>query len=53
MSKSRPRTSFVPETGENTLHGMRTDERRCIGNATEFADGPFGKQLVRVGPDRA
>jgi hypothetical protein len=31
------RTSFVPETGENTLHEMRTDERRCIGNAAEFA----------------
>jgi hypothetical protein len=46
------RTSFVPATGGNTVHGMRTDERRCIENAAEFAGGSFGKQLVRVGPDK-
>jgi hypothetical protein len=31
------RTNFVPETDQKSRREMRTDERRCIGNAAEFA----------------
>jgi hypothetical protein len=46
-------TSFVPVTSEKPRNGTRTDEQRCVETTTYFAEGPFGKQLVRVGPDKA